>query len=109
MLAVAVWSPEVANRVMAAATLVAFASAVVWLRWVVAGRDGIEVAAVLAALLALNVTWLLGFTSFLLGATLAPLTLAFWWSRRDRFGSARRSAWVACWSSATSATRSASV
>ena len=85
MLILAIWSPEVANRVLAATTLVTLASAVVYLRHVVVGHEGIEVAAVLAALLALNVTWLLGFTSFLLGAALAPVTLAFWWARRDRW------------------------
>jgi len=89
MIAVAIWSPEVANRVVAAATLVVLGSAVVWLRWVVVGRAGIEVAAVLAALLALNVTWLLGFTSFLLGASVAAVTLAFWWSGRERFRGGR--------------------
>ena len=89
MLAVVVFPTEVANRVMAALTLVAFASSVVILRWVVAGSRGIETSAVLAAVLALNVTWLLGFTSFLLGATVGALTLAAWWSGRDRFGPAR--------------------
>ena len=84
--AVAIWSPEVANRVMTAATLVCFAAAVLWLRWVVAGSVGIELAAILAALLAHNVTWLLGFTSFLLGGTLAAITMATWWSGRDRSG-----------------------
>ena len=87
--AVAIWSPEVANRVMTGATLVGFAAAVLWLRWVVAGAEGIELAAVLAALLAHNVTWLLGFTSFLLGGTLAVITLGVWWSGRDRLGLGR--------------------
>ena len=86
MAAVAIWSPEVANRVVTALTLFGFGAAVVWLRVVVAGRSGVEVAALLAALLALNVTWLLGFTSFLLGATLAPITLGVWWLGRDRLG-----------------------
>jgi len=89
MLAVAVWSPEVANRVVAAVTLAAFGSAIVALRVVVAGSRGVEVAALLAAVLALNVTWLLGFTSFLLGATVALLTLAAWWSGRAGFGLGR--------------------
>jgi len=86
MLAIAACSPEVANRLVAVATLVGFGSAIVALRVVVAGSRGVEVAALLAAVLALNVTWLLGFTSFLLGATVALLTLAAWWSGRGGFG-----------------------
>lgn len=86
MLVVAVCTPEVANRVLTALTLVAFSTAILWLRWVVAGGRGIEVAAILAAILGLNVTWILGFTSFLLGATVAPITLAIWWLGRDRAG-----------------------
>src|SRR5262249_56109534 len=39
-----------------------------------------------ATLLAMNVTWLLGFTGFTLGACLFPITLGFWWPRRDRLG-----------------------
>ena len=89
MLALAVCSPEVANRLITAGTLVVFASAVLWLRWVVAGPAGFATAALLAVLLALNVTWLLGFTSFLLGATVASITLAVWWSGRDDLGPGR--------------------
>ena len=83
MLAVAVASPELANRIVTALTLVGFAGAILWLRWVVVGERGVEVAAVIAALLGLNVTWLLGFTSFLLGASVAAITLAVWWTGRD--------------------------
>ena len=83
MLAVAIASPEVANRIVMAVTLVGFAGAILWLRWVVAGERGVEVATILAALLGLNVTWLLGFTSFVVGASVAAITLAVWWSGRD--------------------------
>ncbi|MBX6316536.1 MAG: hypothetical protein IRY99_27025, partial [Isosphaeraceae bacterium] len=36
--------------------------------------------------LALNLTWLLGFYSFLLGGVLFPVTLGVWWSGRERPG-----------------------
>ena len=85
MAMISVLPPDAANRAITALTRVAFAAAVTWLRWTVAGAKGLATAALLAALLALNVTWLLGFTSFLLGAALMPATLAVWWGGRDRF------------------------
>ena len=42
------------------------------------------VAALLAALLAMNMAWLLGFSSFLLGACAFPITLGIWWPGRNR-------------------------
>jgi hypothetical protein len=89
MALVAAFRPEVAGRVMTGITLVAFAASVVWLRWVVAGSKGLAMAALLAAVLALNVTWLLGFTSFLLGSTLMSVTLGVWWGGREWFGPLR--------------------
>jgi len=79
----------VADRIMTSVTLAGFAAATLWLRWRVAGASGLRVAALLSALLAMNFTWLLGFTSFLLGACLFPITLGIWWPGRDRPGAAR--------------------
>jgi hypothetical protein len=89
MALVALFRPDVAGRLMAAITLVAFAAAIVWLRWMVSGSKGLKSASVVAAILALNVTWLLGFTSFLLGSALLPLTLGVWWGGREWFGPLR--------------------
>ena len=52
-------------------------------------------AALLAALLGMNIAWLFGFTSFLLGACLFPLTLGVWWTGRDRLGWGRVAALAA--------------
>jgi hypothetical protein len=82
---------RVADRVMTTVTLVGLAAAVVWLRSRVAAVT--PTVAVLAALLALNMAWLFGFGSFLLGACLFALTLGAWWSGRDAGWSPRR-AWV---------------
>jgi hypothetical protein len=71
------------NQVMTSLTLVGFAASIVWLRWRVAGWRGMPVATLLAVLLALNVTWLLGFNSFLLGTCLFPITLGVWWGVRE--------------------------
>lgn len=98
---------RLADRLMTATTLAGFALALFWLRMRVCepgdARDrpartgGIAQprpdpairhlpAALLAALLAMNITWLMGFTSFLLGLCLFPITLGYWWPRRDRLG-----------------------
>ncbi len=79
----------VADRAMMALTLVGFAGSVVWLRWRVAGGRGLAASALLAALLGMNLTWLFGFASFLLGSALYALTLGVWWSGRERLGLAR--------------------
>jgi hypothetical protein len=82
-----------ADRIMTSATLVGFAASAFWLRLRIAktgatarGAMGHWPAALLAALLAMNITWLFGFTSFTLGVCLFPVTLGFWWPRRDRVG-----------------------
>ncbi len=88
---VSAFPPRVADRLMTSATFVLFACAVAWLRYRVAGWRGMPLSAIVAGILAANVTWLFGFTSFLLGAALFPVTLAVWWAGRDRTdGFARR-------------------
>jgi hypothetical protein len=84
-----------ADRIMTSVTLVGFAAAVFWLRLRISGSGperrvgtGHVSSALLAALLGMNMTWLFGFTSFMLGACLFPITLGFWWPRRDRLGAA---------------------
>jgi hypothetical protein len=85
----AILPARTADRVMMTFTFVGFAASVAWLRWCVAGWRGMPVASAMAVLLALNVTWLLGFTSFLIGACLFPVTLGVWWGGRARFGAIR--------------------
>lgn len=82
MALVEVLPPRAADRMMTTALLAGFAASVVWLRWTVAGGRGLATAAVLAVLLGLNVTWLLGFGSFVLGAAVLPVTLGVWWGGR---------------------------
>jgi hypothetical protein len=66
-------------------TLVGFAASIVWLRLRVTGPSGLSLASVLAVLLSLNFPWLQGYTSFMLGASLFPITLGIWWGGRERF------------------------
>jgi hypothetical protein len=73
-------------------TLVGFAASIVWLRERVTGPSGLSLASVLAVLLSLNFPWLQGYTSFMLGACLFPITLGIWWGGRERFGWGRAAA-----------------
>jgi len=73
-----------ANRVVLSVTLVGFVASIAWLRLRVAGWRGMPLASCLATLLSLNMTWLFGFTSFLLGACLFAITLGVWWGGRER-------------------------
>lgn len=78
--------PEAADRVAVSLTLVGLAGSVVWLRWRVSGPRGALVSAPLAVVLGLNLMWLLGFSSFLIGASLFPVTLGVWWKGRAKPG-----------------------
>ena len=79
----------VADRIMTSVTFVGFAASVFWLRTRVAGSNGLGLAAITSTLIALNFSWFLGFTSFMLGACLFPITLGVWWSGRERLSSGR--------------------
>lgn len=84
-----------ADRAMATITLLAPALAVVGLRARTTPSRGRAGPALLASLLALNVAWLLGFSGFLLGASLFPATLEFWWAGRDEGWSLRHACGLA--------------
>ncbi len=76
-------SPETADRCMMTLTLLGFALAMVWLRWKVRGGAALPGACLLIVNLCPNFLWLMGFTSFLLGCCLVPVTLGLWWSGRE--------------------------
>lgn len=76
--------PRSADRMATTLPLIGLAASAFWLRRRVAGRGGEAGAAMFCALVSLNVAWLFGFTSFLLGACLFPITLGVWWGGRDR-------------------------
>lgn len=78
--------PRVADQVLMTLTSVGVASAIMWLRWRVVGWQGGAVVAPLVILLSINVLWMYGIYSFLLGVILYAATLAYWWRSRDRMG-----------------------
>jgi hypothetical protein len=82
-------SPGIADRIMITLTLMAFAVSLVWLRWKVRGGEAFPGSCLLIVILAPNFLWLLGFTSFLLGCCVLPITLGVWWSGRDHLGAGR--------------------
>ncbi len=80
-----------ADRIMTSVTLVGFAAAIFWLRLQIAGSGpatviGTKHLTSAMAAPAMNMTWLFGFTSFTASACLFPITLGFWWPRRDHLG-----------------------
>ncbi len=82
--ALVAWLPGwLADRIMTSVTLLAFAASIVWMRWRIAGTRGLGVAALMASILAMNMAWLFGFASFMLGACLFPIILGYWWPIRD--------------------------
>jgi len=87
-------SIKTANRIMMTFTLVGVAASALWWRMRVAGPSGSAAFALLSALLAMNIAWMYGFWSFLLGTALFSVTLAVWWTGREHF-SARRALLIA--------------
>jgi hypothetical protein len=89
-------SPRAADRMMLTLTLIFPIAAALWLRWRVAGPRGFLRAAILILLLGLNLPWLLGFQSFLLGLGIGLVTIGAWWGPRGGNGLAwQRTAVVA--------------
>jgi hypothetical protein len=75
-----------AERLVMTLTSAGLSGTALWLRWRVAGRQGLALLSPLAVSLALNSIWLWGFYNFLLGACLFGITLGYWWAGRERAG-----------------------
>ncbi len=82
-------TPATADRLMITVTLLGFAGSLVWLRWRIRGSEALAGSCVFIACLTPNFLWLMGFSSFLLGCCLFPITIGVWWGGRDRPGVAR--------------------
>ena len=82
-------SPRNANRIMMSLTLVGVAASAFGWRLRVAGAKGSVPFALLSALLSMNIAWMYGFWSFLLGTCLFSITLTVWWSGREHFHAGR--------------------
>lgn len=78
--------PRTADQVLTTLTSIGLASALVWLRWCIAGWKGAVIVVPLAIVLSINILWTYGLHSFLLGAILYCITLGYWWRNRERMG-----------------------
>lgn len=59
--------PFIVTKLVVTITYAGFVAAVVWLRFCVAGRDGLKTSMLIGAAIAFNWIWLLGFYNFLIG------------------------------------------
>ncbi|HSO74783.1 MAG TPA: hypothetical protein VLU47_08090 [Blastocatellia bacterium] len=84
-----IMSARAADRFLMMLTSIGFAGSVVWLRWRVAGSEGLPIVVPLVLLLAVSHLWLLGLYSFLLGASLFSVTMGMWWIWRNNLTAAR--------------------
>jgi hypothetical protein len=78
-----------ADRLIMTVTSIGFAGSVLWLRWRVAGWQGMAVLVPLILVISINRLWLYGLYPFLLGACLFPITLGLWWQWRDHLNPLR--------------------
>jgi hypothetical protein len=78
-----------ADRMMTTITLIGFGASILWLRWKAVGNRGLNLAVLLCALLSINLCWIYGFTSYMLGACLYAITIGVWWGYRERLGAGR--------------------
>ncbi|MFY9608192.1 MAG: hypothetical protein WAU45_06190 [Blastocatellia bacterium] len=82
-------SARAADRVLMMLTSIGFACSVLWLRWRVAGSEGVPIVVPLVLLLAVSHLWLLGLYSFLLGASVFSVILGMWWVWRNKLTAGR--------------------
>ncbi len=75
--------PVLITKVIMTLTFAAFVAAVVWLRWQIAGRNGLLTAMLFGTVLAFNWMWLLGFYNFIIGVIGFIFTLGLYWRWRE--------------------------
>jgi hypothetical protein len=85
----AFFSAWTTDRLIMSVTSIGFAGSVLWLRWRVAGWQGMVLLVPLILLISISRLWLYGLYPFLLGACLFPITLGLWWHWRDNLNPLR--------------------
>ncbi|MEO6588041.1 MAG: hypothetical protein ABIP06_01825, partial [Pyrinomonadaceae bacterium] len=76
-------SPLLITKLTMILTFAGFVAAVGWLRWQIAGKDGLLTALLFGTVLAFNWMWLLGFYNFIIGVIGFIFTLGLYWRWRE--------------------------
>lgn len=77
------FSPFLVNKILAAFCFAGFVAAAGWLRFQVAGREGINTALILSTALSFNWMWFLGFYNFIIGVIGFTFALGLYWRWRE--------------------------
>lgn len=84
-----IFHPITTTKIMVTLTFAAFVASFGWLRFQVAGRDGLGTSLLIAGCIAFNWMWFLGFYNFILALSLFSFSAGLWWKWRDRMNSVR--------------------
>ncbi len=85
------FNPATATKIMATLTFGTFVASVGWLRFQVAGREGLGTSLLFGTALAFNWLWFLGFYNFVLAASSFAFSLGLWWRWRQKMDLRRAS------------------
>ena len=77
------FAPATTTKIMVTLTFGAFVASVGWLRFQVAGREGLGTALLFGTVLAFNWLWFLGFYNYIMAASSFSFSLGLWWRWRD--------------------------
>lgn len=77
------FSPFVVTKIMVTLCFASFVAAVGWLRFQIAGREGIHTALLLGSAMSFNWMWFLGFYNFIIGVIGFTFTLGLYWRWRE--------------------------
>lgn len=77
------FAPATTTKIMVTLTFGAFVASLGWLRFQVAGREGLGTALLLGTVLAFNWLWFLGFYNHILAAASFSFSLGLWWRWRE--------------------------
>ncbi len=78
------FSPQTVIKIIVTLTFALFVAAIGWLRWQIAGREGIYTVLLIGIVLAFNWMWFLGFYNFIIGVIGFTFTLGLYWRWREK-------------------------
>jgi hypothetical protein len=78
-----IFPERIADHLMISITSIGLLACILWLRWKIAGWDGMALVVPFAVILSISFLWLLGFYNFLFGVICYLISVGYWWSNRD--------------------------